>query len=89
MARGTKGGCHHVAHDVAIVVLAGPDHSTAGTDDTGDNIVDESIEIFNPARFIPRFIFLVIDFLENVLEAMIIDFRDRVLRGKPEVFLDR
>ena len=41
----TESGRDHVAHHIAVVVLAGPDEAALGADDTGHRIVNERVEI--------------------------------------------
>src|SRR5699024_4518290 len=43
--QGTEGGGDHIAHHVAVVVLAGPDETAPGADDPGHRVVDEGVEV--------------------------------------------
>ena len=43
--QGAGGGGDEVAHHVAVVVLAGPDHAPLGADDLGGHVVDEGVAV--------------------------------------------
>ena len=80
---------HHVGHHVAIVVLARPDKPALAAHDARHGIINQRIEIGN-ARLLKLFLILRIEnFLENVLEAVIVGLADGILRGEPQILLDR
>ena len=83
-----EGARHHVAHHVAVVVLAGPDEAAVGLHHARHGIVDERVEVLDPGFLEARGVLGVVDILEDVLEAVIVLFRDGVLRGEPDVLLD-
>jgi hypothetical protein len=78
-----KSGSHHVAHYVAVIVFAGPDITALRTDNPGDGVVDQSVEIFNAGSLKFFLVFRVVDFLENILEAMVVFFRNGILSSEP------
>ena len=82
-----ESGRHHVAHDVPVIILARPDISAFRTDHARNSVVDQGIEILDPERFKFFFIFRIINFLENILEGMVVNLRDRIFSRKPEYLL--
>ena len=76
---------HHIRHHVPVIVLAGPDESALGTNHPGHRIVNQGIEIFNAQllKLLPEF--SVIDFLEDILERMIIFLGYGILGGEPQI----
>lgn len=92
--RGYKYGSHHgkraerrrnhVAHHIPVIVLACPDISAFRLHNAGNRIVDQGIEINDACRFELLIIFRIIDFLENVLERMVILLGDCVFCRKPQ-----
>ena len=82
-----EGRGDHVAHHVAVIVLAGPDKAAAAADDAGDRIVDQGIEIHQSQRLKLRFVGLLVFLLKNALERAVVDLGDGVLGGEPEVLL--
>ena len=67
-----EGGRYHVGHDVAVVILARPYIAPLTSDNTGDRIVDERVEVFD-AEFLKFFlVFLIIDVLEYQLEGLVV-----------------
>ena len=76
---------HHVAHHVAVIVFARPDEAALGAHHARHGVVDQRVEILD-AGFLKLFLIVsVINFLENILEAVIVDLRNGVLRGKPQI----
>ena len=43
--KGTKGRCHHIAHDITVIILAGPDIAALGLDHPCHRVIDQRIEI--------------------------------------------
>ena len=80
-----EGGGDHVAHHIAVVVLAGPDKAALAADDPGHRIVDEGVKIGDAKRFEPGLVLLLKYLLEDILEGMVVLFGDGVLRGEPQV----
>ena len=78
---------HHVAHHVAVIVLACPDETALGAHHARHGVVDQSVEIFDAGFLKLFFIVSVVNFLENILEAVIVNLRNGVFRGKPQVLL--
>src|SRR6185437_8413956 len=85
-------GCHEaerakalrdrVGLNVAVVILACPD-VTAGPFQRGrDHVVDQPVLVVNLLFLELGLEFLVVDFLENVFEAAIVNFQDRVFGRK-------
>ena len=73
---------HRVRLHVAVIVLAGPDIAARPFQRGCDHVVDQPV-------FVPDLGFLelvlefrLIDLLEKVLEAAVIGFQNRVLRGE-------
>ncbi len=83
----SEGRRDHVRHDVAVVVLQGPEHPPFGADDSCRSVVDEGEEIPNPCCLKLLFPVLFVLRLEDVPEAGIVGLRDGVLRAEPEVHL--
>ena len=46
-SQGAESGGDHVAHDIAVVVLAGPDVAAFAADDAGNGVVNEGVEVGN------------------------------------------
>ena len=75
----------HVAHHIAVVVLARPNKAALSLHHTRHRIIDERVEILDARLRERRSVFAVKDLLENVLEAVVVRFGDGVLRGEPDV----
>ena len=82
----SEGGGHHVAHDVAVIVLAGPDEPALAADDPGHGVVDEGIEI-GDAQFVELSLVAFKLLLEHLLEFAVVDLGDGILGGEPQVLL--
>ena len=80
-------GRHHIAHHVAIVVLAGPDEAALGLHHARHGVVDQRVEVLDAGLVEARLILGIEDFLEDVLEAMIVLLGDGVLGGEPHVLM--
>ena len=78
---------HHIAHDVAVIVLERPDEAALGAHDASDRVVDEGVEILYPRRFELLFVLRLVDLRENVLEGVVVDLGNGVLGGEPQVRL--
>ena len=72
---------------VAVVILAGPDIAARPLERRGHHVVDQTMLVCEPERRILRLELGLVDFLENVLEAAVIDFQDRVLGGEIDRYL--
>ena len=83
-----KGARDHVAHHVTVVVLAGPDETALGLHDARDGVVDEGVEVLDAGLLETRAVLGIEDVGEDVLEAVVVDLRDRVLGRKPQVLAD-
>ena len=81
-----EGGGHHVAHDVAVVVLAGPNKPALGADDPSYGVVNEGIEI-GDAQLLKVGLVALELLLKHLLELAVIDLGDGVLGGEPQVLL--
>ena len=79
----TECGRDHIAHDVAVIVLARPDIAAVRTNDARDSIVDQGVEVGDARLFKFCLIFIIKDFLENILEGVIIGFADGILGREP------
>ena len=84
---GAEGRGDHVAHHVAIVVLAGPDEAALAADDAGHDVVDEAVEVFDAGGLELGLVLGVIHLLEDVLEGVVVFLGDGVLGAEPEVLL--
>ena len=82
-----EGARHHVAHHVAVVVLAGPDEAALGLHDPGHGVVDERVEVLDAGLLEAGRVLIVVDLLEDVLEAVVVLLGDGVLGGEPQVLL--
>ena len=78
---------YHVTHNIAIIVLAGPDKSALCLHNTGNRIINQCIEILDACCLKFLLVFLIIDILKNIFEIMVIDLRDRILCSKPQILL--
>ena len=72
-----------IAHDVAVVVLAGPDESAFTAHNAGNGVIDEGVEIGDAGFFETILVIAIKDFLENIFEAVVVDLGDGVLGRKP------
>ena len=72
----------NVGLDVAIVVFAGPDEAAIGFDGEGNHVIDETMLVPETLSLELDLVLLVVDFLEDVLEAAIVLFEDGVLGGQ-------
>ena len=79
------GGGDEVAHDVAVVVFAGPDDAAGGADDLGRHVVDEGVAIGETRLFKGRPVLLVVHLLKQQLEGLVVVLGDGILAGKPHV----
>ena len=64
---------------VAVVVLARPDEAARPLDGRGHHVVDQTVLIGQAGGLEPVGVFGVEDLLEDVLEAAVVGFQDRVL----------
>jgi hypothetical protein len=85
MAREPNAVGHHVAHHVAVVILARPDEAALRTDHAGHRVVYEGVEILDPGGFKLLPVLGVKDVLEDVLEGMVVPLGNGVLGGKPQL----
>ena len=85
--QGAGGGGDKVAHHVAVVVLARPDHAALTADDLGGDVVDKSIAVVQPGGFKGGLVLLVIDLLEQQLERLVVVLGDGILHAEPHVLL--
>ena len=85
--RAVSGG-DHVAHHVAVVILASPDKAAARTHDARHGVVDERIEIFYARLFEFFLIFVFVDLGKDVLKGVVVSLGDGVLGGEPYVLFD-
>ena len=81
--QGAEGGGDHIAHDVAIVIFARPDKASLGADDAGNGIVNEGIKVGDAGFFKVLFVVVVINFLENQFEGLVVLFGDGIFGGEP------
>ena len=80
-------GSNHVGHNVAVVVLASPDVSAVGTDDSCYSVVDKGVEIFDACGFKLLLVVLLVDLSEDILETVVILLGNGVLGSEPYVLL--
>lgn len=73
---------HDVTLHIAIVVLAGPDESTVALDAVSDHVIDQSVLVPQLPSFELLLVSLLIDLLEDVLEAAVVALEDRVLSAQ-------
>jgi len=76
-----------VGLDITIVVLASPDEAAVALDHVGDHVVDETVLVDDAGGLVLVLELLVVDLLEDVLEAAVVDLEDGVLGGEEEVAL--
>ena len=78
---------HHIAHDVAVIILERPDKSALRADHAGDRVIDQRVKILfaDRLKFIP--VFFIVNTLEDRLEIPVIGLGDRVLCGEPQILL--
>ena len=85
--QGTEGSGDHIAHHVAVVVLACPDKSALRADHPCHGVIDQGVEIGNPGLFKGFFILVLIQFSEDILEPVVIGLADCVFGGEPQILL--
>ena len=77
----------HIAHHIAIIVLAGPDKPTLAPHHSGDGVVDEGVLIADARRGKPILVIGVKNALEYLLELPVVYLQDGVLGGEPEILM--
>ena len=77
----------HIAHYVAVVVLARPYHAAVTADYSRYRVVDKGVEIGYARLFELLLVFLVVYLLEDILEPVVVGLGYRVLGRKPEILL--
>ena len=82
--KASEGGGDHVAHNVAVVVLAGPDEPALRADDPGHSVIDEGVKVGDAQLLEVRLVAFKL-LLKHPLELAVIDLGDGVLGGKPQV----
>merc|ERR550539_546232 len=65
--------------DITVVVLAGPDEAAAGLDGVGDHVIDETMLIPKISSLELSSVVLIVDLLEDILEATVVSFKNSVL----------
>ena len=90
-SKGSVTLCHGVALHISVIVLTGPDESSVPFHRAGDHVVDEPVLIGDACGLELRLEFVLEDFLEDVLEASVVFFEDRILGAQVEwpYFLQR
>lgn len=83
----TEGGGDHVAHDVAIVVLASPDEAALAAYYAGNSVVDEGVEILQASLLELLLVALLIDLVEDDAELSVVLLGDGVLGSEPEILV--
>ena len=78
---------HHIAHHVAVIILAGPDEAALAMLMTRNGVVDQRVEIPQAKRLELRPIALLVFFFKNALERAVIDLGNGILGGEPEILL--
>ena len=82
-----ESGGDHVTHDVAVIVLAGPDVAALAADDPGHGVVDEGVEVGQTQLFKLRLVPGLVLLFKDLLEVPVVDLSDGVLGGEPQVLL--
>ena len=84
---GQRGGRRrdHVAHHVAVVVLARPHHAALAANDLGGDVVDQRVPVVQPRLLEIRPELLIKDLLEQQLERLVVVLGDGVLCAEPHV----
>ena len=85
--QGAKGGGHHIAHHIAVIVLARPDIAALRLHHTRHRVIDQCVEICDAGIFELLRILAVKNLLENILEGVVVFFGDGILGGKPQILL--
>ncbi|CAG9096414.1 unnamed protein product, partial [Plutella xylostella] len=70
---------HRVRLHVAVVVLAGPHEPALRLHGVRHHVVDEPVLVPDAGRLVRRAVFLLVDLLEDVLEAAVVLLQDGVL----------
>ena len=83
----TVSGGNHIGHHIAIVVLASPDITAVRTDDTGNCVVDQGVEVLDAYCLELFLVFVVVDLLENILEGVVILLGNGILGCEPNVLM--
>ena len=85
--KGAESGRDHIAHNVAVVVLASPDESALAAHHAGNGIINKGIEILDAGGLESGLVILLINFLEDSLEPAVVLLGNSILGGEPEVLL--
>ena len=80
----SKGGGNHVAHHIAIVILAGPDVPSLRTDHPGYRVINEGVEIRQP-QLLKSGPAALEFLLKDLFELSVIDLGNGVLGGEPQI----
>ena len=83
--KAAEGGGDHVAHHIAVVVLAGPDEAALAADDPGHRVVDEGVEVLDARSLELLLVLRLVDLGKDVLEGVVVLLADGVLGGEPQV----
>ena len=75
----------HIAHHVAVVVLAGPDVAALAADNACHGVVDQRVKILDADLGKFFLIFRIEYFLKNIFKAVVVCFRNRIFRREPDV----
>ena len=78
---------YHIAHHIAVIVLTCPDKSAFCFHHTGYCIINQRIEICDSRLFKFFLILFIKNLLKNIFKGVIILFRNRVFRRKPQILL--
>ena len=78
------GSCNHIAHNVAVVVFARPQNAALAAHYARNDVVDEGIHKVYARLFKLLFIVAFVNFVEDILEAVVVSLGDCVLCAEPQ-----
>ena len=72
-------GGHHIAHDIAVIIFESPQEAAFGAHDTGDSVIDQSVEELKACRLKFLLVFILVDLLKDLFEIAVVDLGDGIL----------
>ena len=85
---GAERGREHIAHDVAVVVLARPHHAAAAAHNARHAVVDKGVFVIYARFFEGVLIFFFVDVCEYRLETPVVYLAYGVLGSQPQIAFD-
>ena len=70
--KASAGRGNHVAHNISVVVLAGPEKPTLALHDSGNSVINQSVEVFDSGSIKFCLVVSIENPLENLLEISVV-----------------